>query len=145
MAQQKLNSSGQRVLIVPCRASSYAIAPNARWPCAKSTSTTTMLTVGIYVKYIDIDFRNGFAQSCVMAQTAPNHRKNSRGASDNGRPALLSPENQVRVIHLLFTDELSVEIVAHRFGVSKPTIARIRSAYYEKMDARKLTNGDPRR
>jgi transposase-like protein len=48
----------------------------------------------------------------------------------------LSPEGQARVIHLLFTEGLSVEIVAERFGVGSTTIRRIRSAYCEKIDAR---------
>ena len=73
-----------------------------------------------------------------MAQPAPIFsRYNSR--------VRLSPEGQARAIHLLFTEELSVGIVAQRMGVSEPTIYRIRTAHHLKIDKRKFDNGDKRR
>ena len=54
----------------------------------------------------------------------------------------LSPVEQARVIHLLFVEELSVDVVAIRFGVGATTIRRIRSAHFEKIDSRKAKNGD---
>jgi predicted DNA-binding protein (UPF0251 family) len=56
----------------------------------------------------------------------------------------LSPESQARVIHLIFVNELNVDIVAQRMGVGKTTIRRILKAHYEKIDARKLTDDSER-
>ena len=52
----------------------------------------------------------------------------------------ITPEAQARVIHLLFIQELSVDIVARRMGVARTTIRRIQSAYYLKTEQGK--NGD---
>jgi transposase-like protein len=74
-----------------------------------------------------------------MAQIAP------RAISLDVHRMKLSPESQARVIHLLFVNELSVDIVAQRMGVGKSTIRRIQMAHCEKVDARKhLDNGDRR-
>jgi transposase-like protein len=54
----------------------------------------------------------------------------------------LSPESQARVVHLLFVDGLSVQIVARRFGVGLTTIRRIQMAHCEKIDSRKLRADD---
>jgi transposase-like protein len=72
-----------------------------------------------------------------MAQAAPTLPTGSGTAID--RRTKLSPGEQARVIHLLFIDELSVEIVARRFDVGSTTIRRIRTAYYETIDSRKAT------
>lgn len=53
----------------------------------------------------------------------------------------LSPDKEARAIHLLFVDQLSVDIVATRMGLGVSTIRRIRVAHCEKIDARKLING----
>ena len=55
----------------------------------------------------------------------------------------LSPESQAKVIHLLFTDGLSVELVARRFNVGQSTIRRIRAAYVENSDQRKAGRLEP--
>ena len=65
-----------------------------------------------------------------MAQAAPT-------ISPDFHRTRLSPESQARIIHLLFVDELSVDIVARRFGLSRSTIRRIQSAHCDKIDARK--------
>lgn len=73
-----------------------------------------------------------------MAQLAPT-------ASLDCHRTKLSLEGQARVIHLLFVEELSVGVVARRFGVGASTIRRIRTAHYNKIDARKATaSGDGR-
>jgi transposase-like protein len=53
----------------------------------------------------------------------------------------LSPEGHARVIHLLFVEHLSVDIVARRFGLGASTIRRIRTEYYRSIDCRKAADG----
>jgi transposase-like protein len=74
---------------------------------------------------------------CPMAQAAPK-------TTDFGdyHKTKLSPEGQARIIQLLFVQQLSVEVIAKRFGIGATTVRRIRASHCEMMDARKERDAD---
>jgi len=69
-----------------------------------------------------------------MAQTAPL-------ATFEYYRTRLSPERQAKIIHLLFVEELSIEVVANRFNVSGMTVRRVRMAHINKIDKRQRDAG----